>query len=236
MNTIHSGKGNRKDWTKYTEAICAIALVFITAFYAYSANKQACAAIAAAKAAKSAANTAREEMELSQRPWLVVKATIAGPLTYDKEGGHITLQYAIVNIGHSPAVGVNIWPEFYVANGKKADPLIERRRLCQELEPRRSGETIYPGQMFEINERFSMSRADIEESIKAFGHAMLVTSIVDCVNYHANFNKQPYSVGNSYDLRERVSGGRTLAFAPYKDMPLGSLVLIPEAFDAIDAR
>jgi len=236
LNTVSNGKDNPKHWTKYAEAICAIALVFITAYYAYNASKQAGAAIAAAKAAESAANTAREEMELSQRPWLVVKATIASPLTYDKEGGHIMLHYAIVNVGHNPAIGVNIWPEFYVANGKKADPIIERRRLCKELEARQSGETIYPGQPFEINEQFSMSRADIDESTRAFGYAILLTSVVDCVNYHSNFSNQPYSVGDSYDLRAAAPDGTTRDFAPYVDMPLGSLVLIPEAFDPTDAR
>ncbi len=196
---------------------------------------QANAAKVTADAAQSAADTSIKAMELSQRPWLVVKATIESPLTFNKEGGRITLRYAIFNIGHSPATGVDIWPEFYVANGKKPDAVLERRRLCKEMEVRSAGQTIFPGESFEINATISMNRADIDDSAKYFG-GLFVASVVDCVSYHADFSKQAYSVGSSYQFGQPVPNGGVRSFAPYIDMPLGSLILIPEHFYPLDAK
>jgi hypothetical protein len=192
-----------------------------------------------ANAAKSAADTSKQEMELSQRPWLIVKAAVAGPLTYDRDGGHITLHYAIVNVGHSPATAVNIWPEFYIANGKKPLALVEQRRLCTQQVPTgtRIGETIFPGSSpFEVNELFSMSRSDIDDSLRYFGGKFFVASIVDCVTYHASFGKQAYYVGSSYELGRPNPNGGVIAFAPYVDMPFGSLVLEPEPPTPVEAN
>ncbi|WP_263356130.1 hypothetical protein [Acidicapsa ligni] len=198
---------------------------------------QARAARVSAEAAKNAADTSQKAMELSERPWLIVSATIASALTYDKEGAHITLHYSIANIGHSPAVEVQISPEFYVANGKKRDAILERRRLCKELETHSAlGETIYPGQVFEQNWSFSAAQIDIDNSAAYFGNEFFVAQIVDCVGYRANFSQQPYSVGSSYGLYKFSPTGETLIFPPYIEMPIGSIMLTPSGFSSKDAK
>jgi len=52
-----------RNWPQIIEAMCAVLLVFITAFYTYYSRRQAVAAINAANAAKSAATTADETLK-----------------------------------------------------------------------------------------------------------------------------------------------------------------------------
>jgi hypothetical protein len=205
-------------------------------------DDQARATQQSANAAKEASITARQEMEISQRPWLVVKASIASDLTYNDNGGTITLHYTILNVGHTPALKVNIWPEFYVANGKKIGNFAERERFCEKgiASGMTFGQTIYPGQVFEQNQRFSMSQADIDDSWKSFGSEnvskVIPVSIIDCVTYRSNFTETLYTVADSYFLGKANPQGMRLMIQAYKDMAAGSLVLMPEEFSPVSAK
>lgn len=118
------GKGNGKKiektylkpehWTKYVEAICGVALVFITYYYTQAAFRQAVASEKAANAAKSAADTAQTSLEMANRPWITLQNISIGKdvggngpqnLQVYKDGGVMIwhYQFEIVNFGHSPA-------------------------------------------------------------------------------------------------------------------------------------
>ena len=186
-------------------------------------------AVIQAEAAQSAAKTARRSLEISHRPWLVVKATVASPLTYDAQGANITIHYSIANIGNSPAIGIWVWPEFYILNGTKPAGMIERERICKELVARTTkfGQIVYPGQWIESNHEIHVSRADLDDSVRYF-HDFFDSEIVDCIAYHANFSQEAYYTANSYSLGMLLPTGQTVAFPPYVEMPLGSLVLQPD--------
>ncbi len=63
-----------------------------------------------AEAAKSAADTAATQLELAERPWISSDIAIASPFVFDKDGGHVTFQFALKNSGHSPNCGSNCLP------------------------------------------------------------------------------------------------------------------------------
>jgi hypothetical protein len=52
---------------------------------------------------KQSADTAREQLELSMRPWVSVEFDILQPLSFDTQGVSIKVRLRIKNIGHSVA-------------------------------------------------------------------------------------------------------------------------------------
>ncbi len=208
-----------KDVADRTKEIAAQALV------------QAQAASVAATAARDSAETERRALELSERPWLLVKAELASALTYDKEGAKITVHYTITNIGHSPAVGVSVVPEFYIQDRSKPHPIVERRRFCDQAKSMSSmGHVVYPGEIFEINESFMATTSDIRKSAEAFYNEFFAAGIIDCVVYKAGFESKTFAVGTSYDLLRILPNGIHASFPAFQDMPLGSIYLIPSSF------
>lgn len=96
---------------KNIEVGCAVALVFITAFYTYYARKQAGAAITAADAAgraadaaKTAADITRQTLEVSNRPWVSAGIEMKDPLKFTDAGASTTIAFLLKNVGHTPAI------------------------------------------------------------------------------------------------------------------------------------
>jgi len=111
-----------KPWIEFVGvSLLAIYTGFTIAMY--FANKES------ADAAKSAADTAARQLELSARPWVSIKANIAGPLIFNKSAlkqGHprapvvsINVAFTLTNVGGSPAQ--KTWIEI--------DPVITNYRL-----------------------------------------------------------------------------------------------------------
>lgn len=74
----------------------------------------------ATTAATRAANTAARQLELTERPWVFVKgAKVVSPLTFDKDGAHVTFEVVVRNSGLSPAVNVEIEPRLYLLSKSK---------------------------------------------------------------------------------------------------------------------
>ena len=91
--------------TFWVGALTLIMLTLYTWYTAkmYSANKKSAdAATKAAKAAEHAADIAAAQLELTERPWIVADIVgITSPLTFDKEGAHIVVEFTVKNTGNS---------------------------------------------------------------------------------------------------------------------------------------
>jgi hypothetical protein len=115
-----------------TSAVAAIATLTIcitTIFYTVFSALQWTATNKAANAAKSAADTAANQLELFDRPWVTIDASIASPLTYDGTAVRIAFSFTPKNIGQSPAQNVLIVPELIpVFMGD--DVRKEQQRIC----------------------------------------------------------------------------------------------------------
>jgi hypothetical protein len=91
----------RRDWL--TIFFSAVTLVVVGA-YTYYAKGQWHEMIRAANAAKSAAETARLQLELSERPWVHAQISLSGPFTFTINGANIPLEIIRLNTGNSPAL------------------------------------------------------------------------------------------------------------------------------------
>lgn len=55
-------------------------------------------------AAKSAADSARQALEIQNRPWIAVAVTQDGPLRFGPYGAGIDVQFHMKNVGHTPSI------------------------------------------------------------------------------------------------------------------------------------
>lgn len=175
-----------------------------------------------ADAAKRVAETSAKELELTQRPWVKVQATISGPLTFDSNGVSVSLLVAISNIGRTPAMGLWVYPKLILGQ-PKADPVRDRASLCEDAASLSSiiGYTLYPNDKpFEQGWTFSASKTEIAEALKNI--PFLVPIALVCVGYHPYFNeKTPYFTGVTYTIEQpRPDNPRLLVLMqPGKNIP-----------------
>lgn len=114
----------------FTEVLGLIVLAVYTAYTIkmYSANKQA------AEAATNAASTARDALVATNRPWVSFDMRAVSPLTFDKDGAHLSFDVTFKNTGGSTAIStgfkVEMWRDITptIPNGV----VRERERLCKE--------------------------------------------------------------------------------------------------------
>ncbi len=192
------------------------------------AKQSADAAKSAADAAKEAADTSRSQLELSERPWVSADAQIAGPLVFDKQGVHTTLQFILKNTGHSPAVGMLLDSELYIQNPTKVYPTVERKRLCDELIKRGPdlGETLFPGNVRRENWTVNAGQEDVLKSMKLV-HG-IVPAVVACIAYRPSFNSQShYSTGIIVNLShfDPVHPNLWFGFTKIENVPIEKLRL-----------
>jgi hypothetical protein len=117
---------------KNSVAITAIATLVICVtgiFYTIFAKFQWSANQESAEAAKSAATTAARQLELAERPWLMTKAEIAGPITF--AGGEMRADFLFrtKNVGNSPAMRVESGEEIFFGSFPRVSPPAEMTLL-----------------------------------------------------------------------------------------------------------
>jgi hypothetical protein len=92
----------------------------------------------AAQAAKSAADTAQKQLEMSERPWLILQGITVDPpgFIFPKEGGaQISIRPQIKNIGHSVATGVIFSVKLFNPSRTSffTEPLTKQQDLCKPI-------------------------------------------------------------------------------------------------------
>jgi hypothetical protein len=118
-----------------SNAITAIATVLIfisgvvyTGFSAlqWQATRQS------ADAATSAATTAAKQLEMVDRPWVIVSFIVNSPLVFGEDGMHLSLGVHLKNIGHSVATNIVIDDALFPSKDPLNEPLVRQRKLCEK--------------------------------------------------------------------------------------------------------
>jgi hypothetical protein len=125
----------------------------------------------AANAAKKSADVAEKTMTGAQRPWLSVRLSTGGGLTFDDQGGVIPISFRIKNIGRSPALATEITAKVVLGFGPN-NAIAERNKMLagerkSMQEPKHAlGHILFPGEEFAEVINFTMSREYIRTSQK----------------------------------------------------------------------
>jgi hypothetical protein len=183
----------------------------------------------AAAAMQSTTETMTRQLELSERPWVSINASVVTPLTYNSEGvAQVTLQLAIRNVGSTPAKGLSLEPKMFIASLGDQDPVMVRSSVCDEN--RRLG-IATDGTLFPTMEltRFVTFHADAKELVKESKRTgSFSPALVACASYRSTFDdRSRYTTGVIYYLRriDPARPGMYLGMTNGMQVPRDLLVL-----------
>jgi hypothetical protein len=197
---------------------------------AKAANELAAQAKVSADAARRLADTDVRQLEVAQRPWLVIEIERTGTIFSNDKEAVIKIPVTITNTGQTPATETYFRNEFFV-KPVAGGPLKEARRLCKEAadettEPFGAGETIFPNHHIRMTwEIHSVPKS--MDGLKSGDH--LAPIVMFCVGYHPTFKDAKYYTGIAYDIGG-VKAGQTyplqnLDFFPLALGLLGSTII-----------
>jgi hypothetical protein len=180
-------------------AVLALGLLMI----AWQSRAASYAIQKAADATQNSTQAIARQLELSQRPWVSINATVVSPLTYDSEGAaEVTLKLAIRNVGSTPAKGLSVEPKMFIAALGEQDPLMVRSRVCEENRTRGLGKdgTLFP--TAELTKSLTF-RTDAKEILKESNRTgSFSPAFVICASYRSTFDdRSRYTTGIIYYLR-----------------------------------
>ncbi len=215
-----------------------------TKIIASEAKIQAAATLRTAEAASKSADTGQRQLDLSERPWLTVTATMRENPTFNPLGLLTMVNLSITNVGHTPAALVLsdarlILDDFryddddYFAFEKTSDAL--REAMCHDLflnfTPTKSGATLFPGGKASDNVAIGLNDKQVKHESDS-GHTVVLPVLITCTAYHSTFSDEKYWVSNMYELGEIISGefnGITLQ----KELKPEQMVLRPTGLPVI---
>lgn len=202
-----------------------------------AAIKQAEISAQAADAAKKSADTAVDQLEIAQRPWIDASVRVVGPLTFNANGVTMPLRVTLANVGHSPAIA-SVQHELNVLNGTRLMGIVEIRRFCTSSAVTNEVGAIFPGKEVEPNVIYAAeaSAADIAESSKHFSGA-LVATVVFCIAYHSGFDpRASYYTGMSFLIMRNDPSVNSRSIIPGIDIPAANIALVPDPTGSMAVR
>jgi hypothetical protein len=170
----------------------------------WHSNKQAAdAATNAAGAAEGANNIARQQLELSTRPWVMAEMVSAGPLTFDNAGARVNFVIRATNVGHSPAINVNI--HYRVINSQSPNVVQAQHELCPDSGqafPKGFfwGPTLFPGKDFAQPIMVTVEKSELGKKFQSFPEGTLLLHVVGCLDYLIASSEEHHQTFFSYDL------------------------------------
>jgi hypothetical protein len=211
------GKKRTPGWEK-AAVLVALGIFAVNAWQSWETRKSA-------NAAQKAADTAATALELTQRPWVFVKdAKVISPLTFDKEGAHVTFEITLRNSGLSPAINIQIVPKLY--------PLPSKEETAHPVERLCNGKSYHGGSiggmmLFPSTESPAQKMnvgLNSQEIAKAEHSGMIVITPFICVLYNPTFKDVGYSSGVQYLMWPTIWPDKT------KSIPISALPLDRNGF------
>jgi hypothetical protein len=220
----HNQKGDKAlldRWFPDSISVYTLFLALVTALLALAAPVQLNLlrraegiATTTAEAAKNSADVAKDTLIVTNRAWISVNIGIGSDLTYDAQGdARVVIKFVMKNVGNSPAVNVQVDPEFAVVFGD-AQPFQKEISDRQKRRPAGLGNlgvTLFPGETQTHSRNLPISRASIDAfnqkrstdlGLKNVGTVFMPT-LVGCIDYKFTFAEEHHQTGFILDLRKR---------------------------------
>lgn len=244
------------DWTDknngFVTALATVVIAILTGIYVHYSRAQwkvmrdqLPELHTSAEAAESAANTAAAQLEFAERPWIDANISLSGPLSWNVNGGNITLKIIFRNTGHSPSLSTTISPLTLIGH-KGNDAASYREQVCRDATRIATtipqlGIALFPNVPFEQQETVTFTNQDIADFTKDpfgshFPGLIVSPTVVLCIAYRPHFRSAVYHTSYIVDLYKLESAGRlTPMFKIGEDVDNAQLTLRLHILDAISA-
>jgi hypothetical protein len=139
--------------------------------------------------------TARQ-LGLTERPWISFSVKLIGPVTFDNENGmRVSISIELTNFGKSPAIGIWIYPHFFLPYQAARNVIDERKRIYREsIYPPTDGwgKILFPGTNPPLIEEINIGTSAAEVERGMFGNAVesaVAVQIIVCVGYRSTLDE-----------------------------------------------
>lgn len=171
-------------------------------------QQQSDAANQSAKAATSAAENARQALVAANRPWIRVSVLGSGPIHFDSMGRlQVPVLFVLTNVGHSPAVDVQVDPGIYFYNSPQfVHPNEVLRNIVSKWKGlhRRSEIVLFPGDSIQLPYVMTSNPVSKMERIYPEMGRALAPVIVGTVAYYTRVDKDTHQTTFGFDVARRV--------------------------------
>jgi hypothetical protein len=194
------GSKNGAPWWEKAAAVAQVVIALVTVgllivnAFQMRANKKT------ADAAKGANKIA----EGSLRPWVDAEVVKIGPITFDSTGEVlVTVAIKVTNVGHSPAVAVNIVPN--VVNDKSIINIDQiQEKQCSQFKtdpiPETWGPSLFPTKDFTRTFGVTIPKVDVDKTVN-----VITPSIVGCVDYMLEPKGEHHQTNFFYTIIDEVT-------------------------------
>ncbi|HEV7676789.1 MAG TPA: hypothetical protein VGQ12_19840 [Candidatus Angelobacter sp.] len=165
---------------------------------------------------KESTKTAKRQFDMSERPWVTADLVSVGPITYD-DPKRVKIQFAIkiVNIGHSPAINVNIFPRIKDRMSGPGDPVEQQQKPCAGAEAikldQHWGRTLFPGRDYTETFLFDLTREEVGPDFQLSPEIRpkdnWEPNVLGCVDYTVSFSGEHHQTYFIYDLWGMTDSG-----------------------------
>jgi hypothetical protein len=192
--------------SKWTE----IVTVFLTLIIAAAAIWSAWIFQGQLIEARRATGFTQRQLEAAVRPWISAELAISGPITFDQQGARVDFTLWLKNVGHSPALNVDV--NHKIINRQSGPPFSEIKQECRGIP---WGDTIFPEDK-PWPRRFALpadpSELDRSRTFTGIRQQELLLNIIGCIDYGMS------SVG----VESRPTDSRRLLWPAIPGLPVKS--------------
>jgi hypothetical protein len=165
------------------------------------------ASAGATRASMHANRHARRALVIEQRAWMALKdLVIATPLTWVGHEGKIEIISRIMNVGHTPALDVNMIVRMHVL--LKRWPIDTYNQISAQLRMTSLspgfGRVVFMDDALVTRHLMSVVASDVDAIIKLHGSSVpLMIQLVGCIDYGLIFENERHQTGLIYQLQRK---------------------------------
>jgi hypothetical protein len=177
-----------------------------------------------ADAATSAAETASDQLELSERPWVSSLPALATGLYRNVNGLNMSLKITHSNTGRTPAIKVSVYAKFFPLVGPEQMDQIKKSVCDQAVKTAYfSEESVVPGVPVDQTVDIRMSPEFLARYTQ---NGFVFVQLVLCSAYKSDLKQsRQYTSTEVFSLDGKDAEGKSELIDPTKDTPVGRLQL-----------
>jgi hypothetical protein len=173
--------------------------------------------------ATGAANKAADAAFGQLRPWLDAEIVAVGPIVFDSSGGAlVTVSVKVTNVGHSPAVGINVVPDSLNGPSNGGYDQMQEKDCAQfknDPNPEGWGPALFTGKDFTRSYGVPVPKSEVDKTGTIFN-----PSIIGSVCYMLGPKGEHHQTNFFYTfIRQVTPDGRTLPLTRGRNVPAGQI-------------
>jgi hypothetical protein len=159
-----------------------------------------------------------DQMQADQRPWIKIGSYKIDFLKIESENTNIGVTLSLKNVGHTPAVGIELDTELHVMTQALFENLNNTQmEVChrgQRMYPARTaGMTLFPDETDKLHFSAAMSTRDTLQSNPEFKHGVSFV-VYGCINYLISSSNMHGQTGFLFDISKAGPNGLPYLIQP----------------------